>query len=76
MKALGITTFQICEFVLGNYGIPLTTMDVDTVTIDIGPETTLAESETLMRFLADTSGTGETYFIHTSLAKICVACFS
>jgi hypothetical protein len=54
MKALGITAFRISEFVLGNYGIPLTPTDVDTVTIDIDPEPTLAESKALMRFLADT----------------------
>jgi hypothetical protein len=76
IKALGITAVQICEFVLGNSGIPLTPTDVDTVTIDIGPETRLAESEALMRFLADTSGTGETYCLRTGPAEISVACFS
>jgi hypothetical protein len=63
MKVLRITTFQIYEFVLGNYGIPLTPTDVDTVTIYVDPGTTLVESEALMTFLADTVGTGETYFV-------------
>jgi hypothetical protein len=76
MKALKIKTFQRCEFVLGNDDIPLTATDVDTVMMDIDPETTLAENEGLMKFLASTSGTGETYFIQTGPAETSVACFS
>jgi hypothetical protein len=49
---------------------------VDTVTIDVDPETTLAESEALMKFLVNTSGTGETYFVHSGSTEIWVACFS
>jgi hypothetical protein len=76
MRALGITTFQICEFVMGNHGIALTPTEVDTATIDVDPEITLAESEALIKFLVDTSGTGKTYFVHSGSTEICVACFS
>jgi hypothetical protein len=70
ITTLGIRTFEICELVLGNYGIAPTPTDVNTVTIDVDPETTLAEREALMKFLVDTSGTGETYFIHSGLTEI------
>jgi hypothetical protein len=49
---------------------------MDAVTVDIDPEPTLAESDMLMKFLADTSRTGETHSIRASPTKMSLACFS